>query len=1826
MKYIKLFEEDKDAIYNRTTDTLYSAPGVSYIIDVDKVVYAPFTVNEKYYINEQLNAVLYRDAYIDITSSSENVILTDLYKEKSYIIKFEYKKILPETISIVIQQTGNMTYSYSDITIDEETCTGEFTLTVSSEEYDVDTLYINLIGIGENELEFTSNIVRYTISYEDNNKPLTLSILEDGQVRFGNLNLGLSNIYYKLNDGQWSKYIETLPINVHKGDKLQFKGNNTSLSQPYSYKQFSSTCKFNVSGYLVSLLSEDYETLDLSNVNQTGSYSGCFSHMFANSKVVDASQLIMPKLITECCYSGMMAGCFDLEYAPELQEFTTLYKNSYADMFKDCQNLKYAPTKIIAETIGDYACSEMFRNCTTIQTTPKIQIENLGSGGLAGTFENCVSLINTDDIELTTVADYGCYNMFKNCVGLRDISKFNLNSLIDGNNKSFMSTFKNCVSLYKIMESIELETVCSGCFCGTFAGCFTIEETPIMKYNSVACGACCGMFEDCTNLKSVPLLDVVELNGEDCFDLMFKNCENLNYIKTTLPDWGGDNFGNQKYTYDWVNNVAEEGTFVKPEFLPIVKGVNNIPTNWLVENMEDPNLDKYLAFTILEDGDITITNKTNGEGIRLDLQYKLNDNDWENIQLETKTESSYPYKSYYIQTLNLNQGDIIKFRGDNILTDGDYYDYDNNAQYLNRNNIYFSGSAKFNVSGQISSLLSKRCNSNNVKRRSFEYLFEDCHVVDASELILTSEVREDTYSGMMAGCFDLIYGPKTLPAKYLYTECYRAMFSGCTSLVKAPEIKAEYLANSCCYEMFSGCTSLTEAPLSLPAESLSSYCYYYMFYGCTSLETPPELPATSLSNSCYNSMFYGCTSLKTAPELPAQSLSEYCYSSMFSGCTSLTQAPLLPAETLASRCYNYMFRDCTSLTEAPSLLPATSLSSNCYESMFQGCTSLTEAPELPATSLSSNCYNSMFYGCTSLTQSPELPATSLSESCYEYMFYGCTSLETAPSLPATTLAYACYRYMFQSCTNLTQAPSLPAISLSSDCYSNMFYNCSSLITAPDLPATTLADSCYEQMFRGCTSLTQAPSLPARTLTSYCYYYMFSGCTSLVEAPELSGTSLDSYCYYSMFSGCTSLTQAPELPATTLKNYCYKSMFSGCTSLTQSPSSLPAKTLTSECYSHMFENCTNLETAPEIKAQSLSSYCCYYMFSGCTSLTQAPELPATTLANSCYSCMFYGCTNLTQAPELSATTLVDRCYNNMFDGCTKLNYIKVGFSDWKTNLSYYYEPTYKWTQNVSESGIFECPENLPITRGVSYIPEGWSIKGRSSVSITNKSDFENVITTNINENVSFTLNVSTVETSLNNCNIISSNSNFVIGDVTTDTIIISFISETPGVFETTITIEDKLDSTISDSVVLTVNVSEPEKSYYLRYSNNDNYNTWTNEVAGTELDNGDIVFEPLNFTINNNFIALITQANDASLSTNVKISDFTGSHDGSIQDIVYQEWGGKDEYRISAVSDGEYSVIINLTNKTIYAKVYSSDEPVDPDEPIEPTEDTSVKTATYNIRYYNGEGDTDNEGGKSWLTRRSSVFDMIEKHNPDVCGLQEVTPQMTQDIIDNLPDYTYIGYGRVSGDLNPILPISTLVSSGNDEQTSLIYKTSKYTELEKGRFFVSDTPSVPSKYSESSFNRLAAYVKLKDNETGKEFYFLSTHLDHPNDNSTQDELCREKQATALIKNAKLLVGNLPYYIVGDFNSIETEEAYPIIAAELNDAYYTVGPENAQGGYNGTNNTYTGLYSSTDTIPKRIDFIFTTDNISVSSYIADNDNMGLTMYPSDHLPVVCNTVIQ
>ena len=344
----------------------------------------------------------------------------------------------------------------------------------------------------------------------------------------------------------------------------------------------------------------------------------------------------------------------------------------------------------------------------------------------------------------------------------------------------------------------------------------------------------------------------------------------------------------------------------------------------------------------------------------LTIQYQKNNGEWTSITSSTAGTQ-----------ISVVEGDVVKFRGNNLTYSPNNTSADNIPKY---NNHFLMQTGKYTVKGNIMSLIDSTDFANLTTLSSactFYGLFKtSLGLVDASQLLL--------------------------PATNLSYYCYQNMFADCTYLEAAPAI--------------------------LPATTLSAACYYNMFSGCwRALTRVPELPATTLAPECYRGMFAGCKQLTAAPTLPATSLAGAydCYTNMFSNCTALSTPPALPATTLARRCYAGMFESCASLQQLPEL-PATALTEWCYGGMFDYCTNIQTVPSnyLPATILAKNCYSYMFSTCTNLTSAPDLPATTLEEGCYSFMFRGCGKLQNAPVLAAPIVAISAYEEMFASATIL----------------------------------------------------------------------------------------------------------------------------------------------------------------------------------------------------------------------------------------------------------------------------------------------------------------------------------------------------------------------------------------------------------------------------------------------------------------------------------------------------------------------------------------------------------------------------------------------------------------------------------------------------------------------------------------------------------------------------------------------------------------------------------------------------------------------------------------
>ena len=1135
------------------------------------------------------------------------------------------------------------------------------------------------------------------------------------------------NLQYRVNNGSWTDFIvgNTADIQVVAGDFVQFKGVNesgisTSSSNYLNFAIYGNPVA--LSGNIMSLIDGVGDALEIPN-------SYCFYRLFINSNIKTVSSDFLPATtIAKSCYGGMFYGCTSLTTAPALPA-TTLSDNCYYSMFNGCTALTTAPAlpattlagscyqsmfnvctalttapELPATTLADNCYYSMFNGCTALTTAPALPATTLMYHCYTSMFYRCTSLTQAPELPATTLATDCYYGMFGECKSLVTAPELPATKLA---NLCYSNMFNGCTALTTAPE-LPATTLMSHCYTGMFYRCTALTTAPVLPATTLENYCYQSMFNGCTSLTQAPELPATQL-VDNCYAYMFKNCNNLNYVKCLATDITATNA-----LTDWLSGVASSGTFVKEygvEYL--TNSPSGIPSGWTVEEINVPippePEGKYMTITVDDNaGETTISPSVTGSLPNLNLQYRINNREWNDFIVGTTAD------------IQVVAGDFVQFKGVN----------ESGVSTSENDYLNFSISGLCHLSGNVMSLIDGVGDALEIPN---DYCFY--------KMFSTSNVK--TVSSDF------------LPATTLKNDCYSNMFLGCTALTTAPELPATTLAERCYSCMFSSCISLTQAP-TLHATTLANSCYYFMFSGCSSLTQAPMLPATTIANSCYMFMFNGCTALTQGPELPATTLADYCYTYMFSACTSLTTAPVLPATTLAGSCYSGMFQGCTSLVDAPAL-PVTTLANYCYQSMFNGCTALTTAPELPATMLVDNCYTGMFQGCTSLTQAPELPATTLANYCYQSMFSGCTSIVTAPELPATQLVYNCYTYMFKNCNNLNYMKCLATEITATDALKDWLSGVASSgtfvkkygveyltnspsgipqgwtveeidapiqpegkymtitvddsvegeavikptvtgsITPPNLQYRINSNGDWTDFVFGTTadikvvagdfvqwkgnntsgvstsendylnfSISGLCHLSGNVMSlidgvgdaleipnSYCFYSLFiNSKIKTVSSDFLPATTLANGCYYSMFQGCTSLTTAPELPATTLADMCYVFMFANCTSLVNAHV-LPATTLANMCYSGMFSGCTALTTAPVLPATTLVGGCYGAMFSGCTSLATAPALPATTLADGCYMGMFFMCSSLVNAPELSATTLANMCYYNIFNGCTAL---------------------------------------------------------------------------------------------------------------------------------------------------------------------------------------------------------------------------------------------------------------------------------------------------------------------------------------------------------------------------------------------------------------------------------------------------------------------------------------------------------------------------------------------------------------------------------------------
>ena len=410
-------------------------------------------------------------------------------------------------------------------------------------------------------------------------KPLTFNINSGGTINWTASDSSVTKtIEYKLNGGNWVSITSNTgasapTITVNTGDKIKFRGSNTSYSDnASSYSTFgSSTASFEVEGNIMSLInSTDFATLTALQNKYTfnGLFNGC-------TGLTSAENLILPATtLSEGCYYSMFTNCAKLTKAPKELPSDTLTTNCYAQMFWNCKSLTVVP-KLSATKLATYCYSSMFAGCKSLITVPDLPATTLATNCYASMFKNCTSITTAPALPSTTLAT-SCYrDMFYNCTSLTSAPALPATTL---EYQCYNRMFYGCKSLTQA-PVLPATTLANRCYYYMFEGCSSLTTAPELPATNLTQDCYNSMFSNCTSLTTAPELPA-EILYSGCYSYMFYGCTKLKYIKCLATDISATNC-----TSNWVDGVAATGTFVKSlNMSEWTTGINGIPEGWTVLN------------------------------------------------------------------------------------------------------------------------------------------------------------------------------------------------------------------------------------------------------------------------------------------------------------------------------------------------------------------------------------------------------------------------------------------------------------------------------------------------------------------------------------------------------------------------------------------------------------------------------------------------------------------------------------------------------------------------------------------------------------------------------------------------------------------------------------------------------------------------------------------------------------------------------------------------------------------------------------------------------------------------------------------------------------------------------------------------------------------------------------------------------------------------------------------------------------------------------------------------------------------------------------------
>ncbi len=279
-------------------------------------------------------------------------------------------------------------------------------------------------------------------------------------------------------------------------------------------------------------------------------------------------------------------------------------------------------------------------------------------------------------------------------------------------------------------------------------------------------------------------------------------------------------------------------------------------------------------------------------------------------------------------------------------------------------------------------------------------------------------------------------------------------------------------------------------------------------------------------------------------------------------------------------------------------------------------------------------------------------------------------------------------------------------------------------------------------------------------------------------------------------------------------------------------------------------------------------------------------------------------------------------------------------------------------------------------------------------------------------------------------------------------------------------------------------------------------------------------------------------------------------------------------------------------------------------------------ATFNIRNDNS-GDV--ERGNGWTQRLPVIAHLIQYHEFDILGTQEVLHHQLTDLLGQLGEYDYVGVGRDDG-------------KTKGEYAPIFYRKDKFNKLQSGTFWLAEKTDAPVKGWDAALPRICTYAQFEDKISKRSFWVFNLHMDHVG------IIAREKSSELMVAKVQELAQGQPSMLMGDFNVDQHNKIYSILNdSKIFQDAYSLAPITYA--LNGTFNAFDPNLKT----ESRIDHIFVSPNIQVEKYGVLTDSYRLAAedakelkkgdfpkelsftenqarMPSDHFPVAIRVDIK